>query len=133
MAATRRIHKLEGTIDSRDVLERIAYLEVETRLGARLGSLAREGRELAALQALVAELRDAPDRSYDSPEDGVTLIRDSLFEDYAHEMASVPQDDVGAISCAACRALGHHGLTGLSPWWMDWVRVKFDGITYWAR
>lgn len=61
---------------------------------------------------------------------GVTLIRDSYFEDYAQQMA----EDIGAINRDATWPLNHidweaaaEALKG------DYTSAEFDGVTYWAR
>ena len=117
-------------IDSRDVIARIAELE-----GERDGYDGVEGwaedypEEAAELAALVALQEEAEGYAEDWTH-GVTLIRESYFEDYARELA----EDIGAIAkdaqwpaChidwdAACDALK-----------MDYTEVDFDGVSYWVR
>lgn len=110
----RPITSDDDFIDTRDVLEYIAEVD--------------EGEEKESLHALIDEIRE---RGYgDTPEDGVSLIRDSYFETYAQELA----EDIGAISkdyqwplsCIdwdrAARELQ-----------MDYMPIEFEGVTYWCR
>lgn len=107
-------------IDSRDIVARIEELEKEGRDKDAL-------EELATLQALVSVIDDS---SGDSAEDGVTLVRDSYFEDYARELA----DDIGAVDKNASWP------NNCIDWQraaeelqMDYTSLEFDGVTYWCR
>jgi hypothetical protein len=121
MTGTTEITNNEDVIDSRDVIERIDYLETDEE------ALDEDERdELTALRALAAEAEGyAADWQY-----GETLIRDTYFKDYAMELA----EDIGAIdsnaswpnTCIdwdqAARELQY-----------DYTSVDFDGVTYWIR
>lgn len=116
------INNLQDVIDSRDVMDRIAYLE---GLGDEVDAVEHE--ELQALQKLQEEAESSPDWGY-----GETLIRDTYFRDYAEELAR----DIGALDVEgadqwplrhidwdeAARELKH-----------DYFCVDFDGVEYWIR
>jgi hypothetical protein len=122
---TREISNYDDVIDSRDVIERIAELELKAEDGDAL--LDQDERiELAALVELAREGEQAaPDWFH-----GETLIRDSYFVEYTQELA----EDIGAIdsnanwpnTCIdweqAARELR-----------MDYTPIEFDGVTYWVR
>lgn len=115
---TNEITNSEDIIDSRDVIERIAYLSDTDDPG--------EQEELSSLLSLQEEAEGySPDWRY-----GVGLIRDSYFTEYAQQFA----EDIGAISndqswpnyCIdweqAARDLQ-----------VDYTCVDFDGVEYWVR
>jgi len=116
------ITNMEDIIDSRDVIDRIEWLEDE-RDG--LGINDEEVDELDELQRLALEGDNLSNWL-----DGVTLIRDSYFKEYAQDYA----DDCGYLA-------------GTQSWpydcidWdraarelqMDFTSIEFDGITYWTR
>jgi hypothetical protein len=142
-------------IDSRDIVERIEEIEGELvcpECGEPLEErpeLARDGlmcedpacghierltdvmegmlSELAELRALVEEIEGY---SGDTARDGITMIRDSYFKEYAQEFA----EDIGAIESErrwpaycidwdwAARELQQ-----------DYTSVEYDGVTYWVR
>lgn len=78
-AATTPIYFNEDVLDSRDIIERIAYLEIDQE---ELDE--DEQNELDYLKALADEgQRYADDWAY-----GVALIADDYFEDYAKELAT---------------------------------------------
>ena len=108
----------DNIIDSRYVDDAIAQLERELEEGD-------DRTELEALRNLAEQGRDLPDWEY-----GVTLVRESYFEDYAQEFA----EDIGAIS---------HDLQwplycidwerAADDLRMDYTELDFAGITYYAR
>ena len=114
-------------IDSRDIIERIAELEAERESSETPLAFDSEpsGGELAALKALADQGEDFSDWKY-----GITLIRDSYFEQYAQELA----EDIGAIqpnlswpyTCIDWK-LAARDLQ------FDYSALEFDGVTYWAR
>lgn len=122
----------DDIIDSRDICERISQLEVDAAAEGEYSISEREAfrAELKELEALVEVIDNY---GGDKADDGVTLIRDSHFEDYAEELAN----DIGAID----------DRKGQAPWplycidWeraardlqMDYTSVEFDGVTYWFR
>jgi hypothetical protein len=121
MAATNPISNTEDYVDTRDILERIDYLELDE------DELEEEAEELETLRKLIDEVRQY---SGEEPEHGALLIRDTSFMDYAQELA----EDIGAIGQnlqwplmyidweAAADALK-----------MDYSPVDFDGVEYWVR
>ena len=115
---TTEITNSEDVIDSREIIDRIAYLEDSED--------ADEIEERAALVALAEQAEGyAADWQY-----GEQLIRDSYFKDYAMELA----EDIGAVDAnaswpntcidwdQAARELQ-----------MDYTSVEFAGVTYWVR
>lgn len=82
----------DDRIDSRDVVARIAELEEEATDDEgeiHLGVLGPdELEELGSLRALLHEIADFGD-----PDDGVYLISESSFAEYAQELA----EEIGAI------------------------------------
>ena len=117
---TKPISNTEDYIDSRDIVERINYLEIgEPDVD--------ETEELESLRSLVEELKNC---AGDSPEDGITLVRDSYFEDHAQELA----EDIGAIDRNATWPLYCIDWTQAArDLQMDYSSVEFDGVTYWVR
>lgn len=87
------------------------------------------GEEGAAELVALLELAEQGELFSEWP-DGMTLIRDSYFRDYAEQLA----EDIGAIDPNA----------GWPLFYIDWERaadalrmdyssIEFDGVTYWAR
>ncbi len=123
MKGDTEIDNSADTIDSRDIIERIAYLRDEEG-GDQFTD--EEAEELAALVALAEDAEGyCEDWRF-----GMTLIRESYFEDYAYELAN----DIGAINndygwplnCIdweqAARELQQ-----------DYTSLDFDGVTYYGR
>ena len=117
-AATKEISNSEDVIDSRDINERINWLEDTD-----------DDDEKAERAALIA-LRDEAEGYAEDWQYGVALIRDSHFKDYAEELA----EEIGAIN--------------RNPTWpnncidwdeaarqlqQDYASVEFDGVEYWVR
>lgn len=107
--------------DSRDVIDRIAYLE--TCDYADLTD--EEKQELDDLREFADDAQSVPDWQY-----GETFIADHYFENYARELAT----DIGAINEDA----------GWPNSYIDWeaaadaLRIDYTGFelrgnTYWAR
>lgn len=121
---------LDGTddvFDSRDVIERLEEIEdemVEAEDEARFDDV----EDLAQEREILESLRNEFDhREF---EDGVILISDDYFVDYAQELA----EDIGAYDPDA----------GWPNAYIDWERaaddlrmdysaVEFHGVTYWGR
>lgn len=113
------------TIDSREIIARIDYLESRQGEDSDDPLDQDEQIELARLRDLTEQAGGAPDWKY-----GEALISDDFFEDYARELA----DDIGAIKDdsqwpnsyidwkAAAEALQ-----------MDYTSVEWGGQTYWIR
>lgn len=90
-----------------------------------------EAEELATLEAMLADMcGNGGDEQWEGDWYPITLIRESYFIDYAHELA----EDTGAISAdanwpnncidweQAARELQY-----------DYCGVEFNGVTYWYR
>ena len=116
------ISNTQDIIDSRDILERIKELEsLEDEIEEE------DKEELTKLKALIEELRDS---GGDSPEDGITLIHEDYFEDYAQELA----EDIGAIGKDNQWPL--HCIDwdrAANELKVDYSEVEFDGQTYYYR
>jgi hypothetical protein len=146
----KSIDNSQDSIDSRDVILRIAYLENDREI---LSEALEEASVPAHKQSRLEAYRDAKKELEDWDEEnseelknlnalakeaegyrdwehGATLICESYFEDYARELAK----DIGAI-------------TGDESWpatcidWeqaakelqMDYTSVEFDDVTYYMR
>ena len=121
------ITNYDDIIDSHNVIARIDDLETERKDATDKSEFdeSDEGQELTALKKLTKQGEDFSEWKY-----GITLIRDSYFEEYAQELAI----DIGAIqpnlswpyTCIdwklAARDLQY-----------DYSALEFDGVTYWAR
>lgn len=83
--------------------------------------------ELRELEELLAQLRDV---GGDTPEDGMTLVRESYFQDYAQELA----DDIGATNPNAGWPLNcidwEQAARELR---MDYTSVEWGDVTYFVR
>lgn len=118
------INNTEDIIDSRDIVERLRELD-EINVDDVMSL--DQATEHLALTRIVETIN-----AYggDSAEDGVTLIRDSYFTEYAQQLA----EDIGAIESEAkwpaycidwewaAKELRH-----------DYTALSFDGVTYWFR
>lgn len=131
-----------STIDSRDVIARIAELEdaadeEPSDLGCTLcgeGSMpdvaypslcTEHGEELAILRDLSEQAESAADWQY-----GATLIPDHAFEDFARELA----EDTGAISPDAGWPLNHIDWQAAAyALRMDYTLVDAGGESYLIR
>lgn len=119
MKGDSEINNSQDTIDSRDIIERIKYLEDDEELDEG------DKAELEALKALAEEAEEyAGDWEY-----GEQLIRESYFKDYCQELC----EDTGDIPKDL-------------PWYMiidweatadnikvDYTEVDFGGVTYLVR
>jgi hypothetical protein len=117
--ATKPVSAFEDTIDSRDVIARIEFLNSDEELTYG------EADELIALQKLQSEAEGSADWL-----NGETLVRDSYFKEYAQDLA----EDIGAISSDASWP------NNCIDWdeaarelQMDYGSANFDGVTYWLR
>lgn len=114
------ISNADELIDSREVIERIAELE---------GIVLRapdDDDELDALRALTDEASDYAD----DWADGVTLVRDSYFKEYAQEYA----EDIGAINAEVAWPYSCVDWDrAADELRMDYTAVEYDGVTYWVR
>ena len=114
------INNLEDVIDSRDVLDRIAELQ-------NTDDPLEDDRE--ELESLIMLRDDLADTGL-SLEDGITLIRETYFTEYAQELA----EDIGAISSAPQWPLDHIDWDAATGEIMgDYVVVDFQGVDYFCR
>lgn len=148
-AAARCIDNFADTLDSRDIIARIEWLEEDREAHADSIAAASEyaeespeydalmttGRadwdvtspdaeERAALMALAKECEGVPDWEY-----GAQLIRDSYFTEYVADMledcGELPRDLPHYIVIdwdATARNIQH-----------DYMCVEFGDVTYWVR
>lgn len=121
---TRPITNADEYIDSRDVIDRIDYLESEQESeGEDFDS--EDFDELRKLQAFADQASDFYEWSF-----GVSFIRDDYFVDYAQEFAR----DIGRVDDNAewpnCHIDWEAAARDLQ---MDYTSAEFDGETYWGR
>ena len=116
---TKEITNSEDIIDSRDIEERIHYLEtLEDEMNES------DKAELETLKGLREEYNGS------DWEDGVALVRDSYFKDYAIELA----EDTGAIGTNYQWPLNHIDWEAAAQELLiDYTQLDFDGVTYYAR
>ena len=126
MLGTTEISSTQDCIDSRDIVERIKYLEIDEPTEFDPYD-ADDWAELKTLRALCEEMRGY---GGDTPEDGITLVRDSYFEEHAQDFAA----DTGAIDNTATWPLYCIDWERAArDWQMDYTSLEFDGVTYWYR
>lgn len=141
-----RINDLEGELQDRHTEEREAWAsdvhadggadtdqgpepteDFEEWLKEQHDANDDDATELLTLRVLVEEIDN---NAGDNARDGVGLIRDSYFEDYAREMA----EDIGAIGrdapWPACHIDWEAAAEALQQ---DYSTVDYDGVTYWVR
>ena len=120
----------DDTIDSRDVIDRIAMIEAD--LADELDELDPEfvpDEDLTEELRILKALADEGEAAYDWPH-GETLIRDSYFEDYARELAA----DIGAIKEGA--GWPNNCIDWEEAAYLlkeDYTTVSFGDVTYWIR
>jgi antirestriction protein len=116
----RSIDNTEDVIDSRNVIERLEELENDP-------GDEDTAEELAQLRKLHEEGEQTFGREW---ENGVGLIRDSYFMQYAQEFA----DDVGAIDKDAIWPVKHIDWeAAASELRQDYSQIDFNGEVYWGR
>jgi len=120
---TDEITNDQDIIDSRDILERIEYIdELLTGDDLEIESITKEFENL---RDLVEQCEGCGDFKH-----GEGLIRDSYFQEYAEELAY----DTGAIkhdySWPLCHIDWEAAADALKQ---DYVLVDFDGVDYWIR
>ncbi len=116
-------------IDSRDIIERIEELEEGIEFIDLFPMDNDEIEELAVLKKLVEDINGS---SYDDASDGVTLIRDSYFEDYAREFAS----DKGVINDDKESRWPLYHIdweAAAADLQQDYTEVVYNGVIYWLR
>jgi hypothetical protein len=126
MRGSKSITNGADLIDSRDVVDRIAYLEDEAEAEGWATGFPEEAAELAALKALAEEAEGyMPDWTY-----GATLIRDSYFLGYAKDWAEEIGTGGHNAPWPACHIDWEAAADALKQ---DYTLVDFDGVEYWAR
>lgn len=128
---TRIISNSEDTLDSRDIIARIAELqdaEVTAKddpEGSQFG--VEDAEELRVLLALEEEAAGyCEDWRYGAP-----LIRDSYFTAYAQELA---EDIVGAMKHGNDWPFRHIDWDAAADELkQDYTEVDYDGVSYWIR
>ena len=120
MKDSREIRNTEGFIDSRDIINRIEWLEdMEEELDEY------EKEELTILRDVEEQGESSPDWNY-----GATLIRDSYFEEYAQQLA----EDIGAIGRDLQWPLYHIDWEAAADSLrVDYSTIDFDGVEYLVR
>lgn len=118
---SEEITNSEDIIDSRDIQERIKTLEEQEELDSS------EQDELDNLKALETELQDDSEYEY-----GLTLIRESYFQEYAEDFAL----DCGYIDRDKQYQWPFNHLdweAAADELLMDYSEVDFNGTTYYYR
>lgn len=125
------ITNCENTIDSRDIIARIGYLEEEREsLEDDENALAAwdksdKGEELKSLTSLQDQAAHYSDWDH-----GATLINENYFETYAQEFA----EEIGAIDSDV--SWPHNCIDweqAALELQQDYTAVDFDGTTYYIR
>lgn len=122
----------QDIIDSRDVIARIEELEElgtpehpEDGEDAFTGLDQDEANELESLRKLAEQGENWDDWNY-----GVTLIRETYFEEHARQLAS----DLGMVvedaAWPACHIDWEAAADALR---VDYGTVEYEGVTYYAR
>ena len=118
---TTEINNSQDLIDSRDVIGRIQYLEIDEN---ELDDDEKE--ELRILR----DLAEQGEQYSSNWINGSTLIADDYFVQYARDLA----EDIGAISrnldWPACHIDWEAAANYLK---MDYSSIDFDGAEYWVR
>lgn len=142
---TEEISNSEDVIDSRTIIERIEYLQglredfqsdndLSEYEGEGMNEEEKwseweesdEGIELAALEELTNDASNASDWQY-----GVTLIRDSYFQEYAEELVKDIGDLPDNLPAYIENNINWEGVA--EDIQQDYFSVDFDGVTYWVR
>ena len=114
----REINNAEDMLDSRDIVE---YYE------SIIDDMDADDEEIFALGELIEQGQTLIDW-----DNGVTLIRDNYFVEYAKQYA----DDVGAVDFSATAAWPFDHIdweSAADDLQFDYTALDFDGVTYWAR
>ena len=123
---TREITNSENTIDSREIVERIEYLESLELDESDEDEIDESNKEeLRLLKALAEECE-----GYGDWIQGIALIREDFFEEYAREFA----EDIGAISDDVswpCNCIDWERAARELK--IDYTEVDFDGVSYLFR
>ena len=111
-------------IDSRDIVDRLGELTDLIEAGCDDDEASDE------LGVLIGLIEAIDNYSDDNATDGVQLIRDSYFEQYARELA----EEIGAIDSDAkwpARCIDWE--QAAEELQTDYTAIDFDGVTYWIR
>lgn len=138
---TEEISNSEDVIDSRDIIERIEYLEDERENleieDSERGNMDNpiwkeweESDEAAELKALLS-LQDELEGYCDDWSYGVTLIRDSYFTEYTEELCKEIGDIPSNLPWYIADHIDWQGVA--EDLKVDYTSAEFDGVTYWAR
>jgi len=114
---TTEIYNTQDTIDSRDVIARIAELE-----GAERDE--EETAELGLLRGLTKEVGQAEEWEF-----GLTLIRDTYFEEFAQDVAA----DIHGIDIMDWPFGAIDWDDAVQSLKQDYTKIDFDGATYYIR
>lgn len=109
---------LNSIFDSRDVLDRLDRATLDGATDDEVSDLIR--------------LRDEMDETFgfQALQDGITIIPDDGFEDYARQTA----EDLGLINQETAWPATHIDWeAAASALQMDYTAFEFDGVTYWGR
>lgn len=133
------IDSWDDRIDSRDVLTRIDELTKERESymedhadGWWPGEYPDEAKELRSLVKLVSELRQEA-MSGDTPEDGIFLVRESDFEDYAEELWEETTDSSDRELATKWPYTHIDWEAAANDLRQDYTSIEFDGVTYYYR
>jgi len=121
---TKPIGRYADYLDSRDIIARLTDLQTASASGEELSL--EELYELDALQ----DLHDAASGYLDGWEEGITLLADHYFPEYARELAS---------DCHSIRDTSQWPFTCID--WKeaarelqaDYIEFEYRGQTFWAR
>lgn len=124
----------DDVVDSRDIVARVAELVEERDAytedqpnGWWPGVYPEEFRELQQLTELLGELRDV---GGDSPEDGMTLVRESHWVNYAQELAEdVCEIDFSQLTWPLTCIDWEQAADELR---MDYTTVTWDGVDFYV-
>jgi hypothetical protein len=113
------VHNLQDLIDSRDVIAHLAELErVEELLDED------ESEQLEILRSFAEE----GETEFSDWNDGVTLIRDSYFKDYARDFVEEVYEirNDFPYNCIDWQEVA-------DEMQLDYTEIDFNGIIYWGR
>ena len=138
MTTATQVSNSQSIMDSRDLIARLAELESEHATLEKAIDKAATDAERTAAQTEIADWDE--DWNYTSLKnfcakgeqdvgkwaDGVTLINDDYFTEYAEEEAQ----DIGAIDCKVTWPLNHIDWEAAAEQLKyDYSRIDWDGVT----
>jgi hypothetical protein len=105
-------------------------VDTDVRLFVEDTDLPNDSDDLSELLMLRALVKELDSTAGESAHHGITMIRDSYFEDYARELA----EDIGAIDRNATWPNNYIDWEAAADALKtDYSTVDFDGIEYWVR